>query len=316
VRVSVTDRCDLACTYCRPHRNDGYYEAQARLSTAEWDVMFQGLVQSGVSRIRFTGGEPLLAKELPELVALAKARGFSDIALTTNGTKLSECATELKRAGLGRLTLSLDTLSAERFRSITRGGDLVPVLAGLGAALALGFDEVKTNTVVMRGHNVDEMEALLDFAWQRSITPRFLEIMAIGEGASMQHALVPFPEIFAQIEHRIEGQGHGQVPEGLRDPDRGPAKYLRAKHDSGKRVGFITGTSNTYCKDCDRLRVSARGELRPCLATNDRVQANVKSPDQIADQIREAWQHKPDGNVFKGCTETSAKDVSIRQIGG
>jgi GTP 3',8-cyclase len=308
VRVSVTDRCDLACTYCRPSRSDGYYET--RLTVPEWENVFRGLLASGVSRIRFTGGEPLLCQELPELVALARRLGFCDIALTTNATRLEACAQSLKDAGLQRLTVSLDTLNAETFRTLTRGGELAPVLRGIERARALGFEELKLNTVVVRGVNEHEIRSLVDYAWARTITPRFLEIMAIGEGASMQHALVPYEEIALALE----GLFASGTP--LRDPDRGPAKYLTSTHAPALRVGFITGASNTYCKDCDRLRVSARGELRPCLATNDRVQADVTNPARVAAQIREAWQKKPDGAVFKGCTEPSAKDVSIRQIGG
>jgi GTP 3',8-cyclase len=308
VRVSVTDRCDLACTYCRPSRNDGYYES--RLSGAAWRTLFAGLRDAGVSRIRFTGGEPLLCADLPDRIAEARALGFSDIALTTNGTRLARMAKALHDAGLSRLTLSLDTLQPERFFAITRGGDLHAVLQGLDAALTIGFAEVKINTVVIRDVNQDEIVPLCDFAWARAMTPRFLEIMPIGEGANVQHALVPYAEILAPLRARLEEV----VP--LRDPERGPAKYLRAKHDPTLRVGFITGTSDTYCNACDRLRVTARGEIRPCLATPDSVQADSTDPARVAAQIHAAWQHKPDGRTFKGCTEPSAKHMSIRQIGG
>jgi GTP 3',8-cyclase len=307
VRVSVTDRCDLACTYCRPSRSDGYFES--RLQVPEWENVFRGLLASGVSRIRFTGGEPLLCQELPELVALARILGFRDIALTTNATRLEACAQSLKDAGLKRLTISLDTLNAETFRTLTRGGELAPVLRSVESVRSLGFEELKLNTVVVRGVNDHELSDIVDYAWARGFTPRFLEIMAIGEGASMQHALVPYEEIVAALEGRFASGPP------LRDPDRGPAKYLTSIY-AQQRVGFITGASNTYCKDCDRLRVSARGELRPCLATNDRVQADVTNAERVAEQIGEAWRQKPDGAVFKGCTEPSAKDVSIRAIGG
>jgi GTP 3',8-cyclase len=308
VRVSVTDRCDLACTYCRPSRSDGYYES--RLSPAEWRTMFAGLRKAGVTRIRFTGGEPLLCSDLPDRIREAQALGFTDIALTTNGTRLAAAAKGLREAGLARLTLSLDTLDPQRFLEITRGGDLAEVLRGLDAAIDAGFDELKLNTVVLRAVNQDEIVPLCDFAWARRITPRFLEIMPIGEGANVQHALVPYAEILAPLRARLEDAAP------LRDPERGPAKYLRAKHDPSLRVGFITGTIDTYCNACDRLRVTARGEIRPCLATSDSVQADATDASLVAAQIREAWTQKPDGTTFKGCTEPSAKSVSIRQIGG
>lgn len=308
VRVSVTDRCDLACTYCRPDRNDGYFET--RLSRPQWQVLFEGLRRAGVERIRFTGGEPLLSPDLTFLVGEAHRLGFHDIALTTNGTRLEHLAQGLRDAGLERLTLSLDTLDADRFARITRGGDLDAVLRGLEAARAAGFQELKLNTVVIRDTNEDELPTIVEYAWKRGITPRFLEIMPIGEGANVQHALVPYDEMVLQLRDLLEQASP------TRDPDRGPAKYLRAKHTPNLRVGFITGTSDTYCNACDRLRVSARGELRPCLATPDRVPADTTDASRVATQIHQAWTQKPDGQTFKGCTEPSARKVSIRQIGG
>ncbi|MBP9114470.1 MAG: radical SAM protein [Polyangiaceae bacterium] len=317
VRLSLTDRCDLACVYCRPHRHDGYTDD--KLSLSEWAIVLAGLRDAGIERVRITGGEPLLSASIVPFVRLVSGFGFKDIALTTNATQLAELAKELRDAGLHRLTVSLDTLLPDRFARLTRGGDLGPVLRGIDRALEVGFRDTKLNTVVVRGENDTELEDIVRFAWARSITPRFLEIMKIGEGASLQHQLVTMRE----IRERLSPLLGKDTP--LRDAERGPARYVHAAphHKSPEgfvaRVGFISGTSDTYCLDCDRLRVSSDGMVRPCLAKNEGVMiARSGSLDAalVVETIREAWKHKPDGTTFKGCTEESASEVSIRAIGG
>jgi GTP 3',8-cyclase len=313
VRVSLTDRCDLACVYCRPSRNDGYLEQ--RLDDPSWRFVMQGLHAAGVKRVRITGGEPLLHPRVVERVAFIASLGFDDIALTTNATQLERLAEPLRAAGLERLTISLDSLDPQRFRRITRGGDLEQVLAGIQAARRVGFDELKINCVVLRGENDDELPALTRWAWSLGITPRFIELMPIAEGANIVSThLVTAREMREHLDPLLEPD------EAAVDPDRGPAKYVRARHDHGLRVGFITGTSDTFCDSCDRLRVAADGMLRPCLATD--VGVSAKGPAEaaesgpLADAIREAWQLKPDGKVWKGCTEPTAAQVSMRAIGG
>jgi len=315
VRLSLTDRCDLACVYCRPHRHDGYVDAEKRLDLASWTAMIDGLVHAGVRRVRITGGEPLLHPGVVDVVRrIASLPLVEDLALTTNATRLAELAAPLRAAGLRRITISLDSLEADRFWRLTRGGRLARVLAGVDAACAAGFDEVKLNTVVVRGENDGELGAIAEWAWARGIVPRFLEVMAVGEGAKMQDRVVAGVEMRAALAHLLADD----TP--ARDPDRGPAKYIRARHDARKRIGFITGTSDTYCAGCDRLRVASDGTLRPCLATEDGVPgeaaARTGDPAAVAAAVAAAWSQKPDGRTFKGCTEESAARVSIRAIGG
>jgi cyclic pyranopterin phosphate synthase len=313
VRVSLTDRCDLACVYCRPSRNDGYLEK--RLDDAAWKAMVQALVQAGVRRVRITGGEPLLHPRVTELVAFVASLGVEDLALTTNATQLARLAVPLRDAGLRRITVSLDSLVPERFWRITRGGRLDAVIAGIEAARAAGFEELKINAVVLRDDNDDELPALVEWAWARGITPRFIEVMRVGEGANLpREKLVGHAEMRARLAHLVSDD------EGQRDENRGPAKYVRARRDPRLRVGFITGTTDTYCQTCDRLRVASDGTLRPCLATNDGVAAMDLAQrgdvDGLVNAIGEAWALKPDGRTWKGCTEETAADVSMRAIGG
>jgi GTP 3',8-cyclase len=313
VRISVTDRCDFACTYCRPSHHDGY--ADGRLMASAWATMFEALRNAGVRRVRLTGGEPLIHTDIVSIVSHLSSLGFDDIALTTNGSQLARLAGPLRQAGLHRINISIDTLDSERFRAITRGGRLAPVLAGIDAAIEAGLLPVKLNTVVLRGVNDDEIERILLWAWDRRLVPRFLEVMPIAEGAKLVGAhLVTAAEMKQRLgAHLLSEQA--EVEPGL-----GPAKYVRARHDPTLRVGFITGTSDTFCESCDRLRVSSTGILRPCLATDDGVDASLAAEQgdasAITDKISEAWTMKPDGTIWKGCTEDTAARVSMRAIGG
>ena len=198
---------------------------------------------------------------------------------------------------------------------MTRGGELQPVLRGLDAAVAAGFSNIKLNTVVLRGENDAELESLLLWAWERRFLPRFLEVMPIAEGAKLvKECLVTAAEMRARLEPHL-------LPEEAKpDAGLGPAKYVRARHDPSLRVGFITGTSDTFCSTCDRLRVSSTGTLRPCLATEDGVEAAIAAEGgdaaARAAAVTEAWKQKPDGEIWKGCTEDTAAHVSMRAIGG
>jgi GTP 3',8-cyclase len=312
-RLSITDRCDFACTYCRPSRNDGYYEK--RIGLGEWATLIDGLVASGITRFRLTGGEPLVHPQVVDLVRLIASRGVTDLALTTNASQLDRLARPLKDAGLMRINISIDSLHVDRFGELTRGGDLSRVLAGIDAAIEVGLAPIKLNVVVLRGINDDELEELVRFAWERRMVPRFLEVMPIAEGAKLQaEHLVPVAEMRERLAPLLVAS------EACAEPERGPAKYIAARHDEGLRVGFISGTSDTYCNTCDRLRVSSQGELRPCLATDDGVDASAaaRAGDTagVPALLREAWAKKPDGRIFKGCTEESASRVSMRAIGG
>ena len=312
VRLSLTDLCDLACVYCRPDKRDGYLDDRLDLET--WKTMVHGLKSAGVRRVRITGGEPLLHQDIVEVIRFLDQLGLEDLALTTNATRLEKLAKPMRDAGLRRVNISLDTLDADRFHRMTRGGKLDVVMRGIDAALAAGFEEIKLNAVVVRGENDAEIEDIVNWSWARNIVPRFLEIMAIGEGAKLADRVVSANEMRARLAHLLEsGEARGET-------DRGPAKYLIARHDPSKKVGFISGTSDTFCKGCDRLRVAADGMLRPCLATNDGLPAGdiARAGDVagIALAVADAWTLKPDGEYWKGCTEDTAADVSMRGIGG
>jgi cyclic pyranopterin phosphate synthase len=315
VRISVTDRCDMACVYCRPPLHDACVPGRDRLDVARWETLVRGLMRAGVRRVRITGGEPLLFKDLPELIARLAALGLDDLALTTNGSRLARLAGPLRAAGLRRVTVSVDSLDASRFTRVTRGGDLDAVLDGVRSAVAAGFDEVKTNTVVLRDENDHELAPITEWTWSQGVTPRFIEVMGVGEGGRVWRSkLVPFAEQRARLAGLLRDS------EGERDEGRGPARYVLARDGSGRRVGFITGSTDTYCAGCDRLRVTADGVLRPCLSTHDGVSVARDlsagcGAERVAERLREAWAMKPDG-VWRGCVEESARAISMRATGG
>lgn len=322
VRLSITDRCDLACVYCRPSRSDGYLPSSARLGVDDWTVIVRGLVDSGVRRVRITGGEPLVHPEVVAIVAaVAAIPGVDDVALTTNATRLRELARPLRDAGLRRLNVSIDSLDRDTFAQLSRGGDLFDVLAGIDAAIDAGFEELKTNTVVVadagpkaRG-NEHQLAALAKWAFSRSIVPRFLELMSVGEGAKVRDRVVPYPRMRASLAELLGDDAP------TRQLDRGPARYVPAIAPyRGHRIGFITGSSDTFCDGCDRLRVTSVGGLRPCLATSDEVSlraaVDASDPRAVGDALDRAWAMKPDGRAWKGCTEPTAAGVNMRATGG
>ena len=267
LRLSVTDRCDLACVYCMPPGGEGDHALRRDLLTFEETARLVSVFASaGIQRVRFTGGEPLVRKGMVGLVDLLSRRTrVEKLVMTTNATRLEELAQPLVAAGLRGVNISLDTLDADRFARITRGGDLGRVLAGVYAALDTGI-RVKLNTVPLRGGNDDELGRMVDFAWSIGATPRFIELMPLGEGASLPQSMrMSSADVIDVLGERVAQES----PLGIEG--HGPAKYLKARDGSNRRVGFITPISDDFCDSCDRVRVTACGDIRACLASRRAV---------------------------------------------
>jgi len=281
------------------------------LSYEEICIIARAAAELGIIKVRLTGGETLVRAGLPKLVSmLAQIRGIDDISLTTNGVLLERYADELKEAGLCRVNISLDSLRSDRFRHITRVGELDDVLRGIQAARQTGLNPVKTNTVVIRGTNEDEV---LDFArltvedeWH----VRFIEYMPFSNGEDAHRLLVPVSEMKQCIE--TMGKLEPSVPNG-----GGPAKYFRLPGARGT-IGFISPVTEHFCVGCNRLRLTADGKLRPCLFSEEEI--DLREPlrqgataDDIKRLIREAASCKPEGHrLEKGIT----CDRFMAQIGG
>jgi cyclic pyranopterin phosphate synthase len=285
LRISVTDRCNLRCTYCMPE--EVVFMDRAELLTFEEMAHFVRVASMlGIDKIRLTGGEPLMRRNLPQLVRMLSAiDGIRDIGMTTNGILLADQAQAFYHAGLRRLNISLDTLSPERFRQLARRDGLEKVLDGILAAKRAGFDPIKINAVSIRGITEHEVVPLARFARQYGLEMRFIEYMPIGADHWERDKVYFAHEILEQLEHEVSPL----VPVEDYDP-RAPAMEFRYT-DGGGRVGIIASVSRPFCMSCNRIRLTADGKLRNCLFALDEVDVKgllrSQAPDgAIAEVIR------------------------------
>ena len=311
LRISVTDRCNLRCIYCMPPEGVPQMFHNEILSYEEIQTVVQAAAELGINRIRLTGGEPLVRADLPELIKmLSQIEGIQELALTTNGTVLKKYALELKQAGLSRVNVSLDTLKPDKFRYITRLGELKSVLEGIEAANEAGFDPVKINTVVMRGINDDE---ILDFAkmtYKDGWHVRFIELMPFKGVA----------EFVPSIELRQHISLLGKLEPCASITSNGPAMYYRLSGAKGA-IGFISPlTETSFCSRCNRMRLTSDGKLRPCLLGEDEIDLrmplrNNVSMEELKRLILKAVASKPGHHYLEGGNIRLVKR-KMSQIGG
>ena len=271
LRVSVTDRCNYRCTYCMPEVLEDRMQFSPRaalLTFEELETIVSVFARLGVRKIRLTGGEPTVRHGIVDLVKrIAAVPGIEQVVMTSNGHLLGELAVPLREAGLSAINVSLDTLDAARFREITSRGDLSRVLAGIDAAIAAGL-RVKTNAVALQGINEHELVALCEDAWRRGAVPRFIEHMPMSDGALYEAA----KGISAATIRRTLEAAHGPlVPAEERPKDAGPARYWALANDPSRQLGIISAMTEHFCDDCNRLRLTATGELHACLGHDDAV---------------------------------------------
>jgi cyclic pyranopterin phosphate synthase len=270
LRVSLTDRCNYRCTYCMPAEGVSLLPREDVLTFEEIERLVRVFVGLGVRRVRLTGGEPTVRKGVEELVErLAGLPGLEQVVMTTNGHRLAELAAPLARAGLAQLNVSVDSLDATRFREITRRGDLPRVLAGIDAARAAGIASVKLNVVALKGFNDDELGAICTYAWDRGLTPRYIEWMPMSSGELYAPgALLTAAEIRARLAAQL---GEPLVPDvagAASGAPVGPSRYFRGARGV---VGIISAMSEHFCDTCNRVRLTSTGALHTCLAHDDAV---------------------------------------------
>ena len=298
LRVSVTDRCDFRCVYCMSEHMSFLPKADL-LSLEELDRLCSAFVSRGVRKLRLTGGEPLVRRGIMTLVASLsrhlESGALDELTITTNGSQLEKYADELKAYGVARINVSLDTLDPDKFRSITRWGELGKVMAGIDAALAAGL-KIKINAVALKGVNEDELGDLLAWAHGRGMDLTVIEVMPLGDiDESRLDQYMPLSLVQARLAQRYT----------LEDIDYrtgGPARYVRVK-ETGGRLGFITPMTHNFCESCNRVRVTCTGTLYMCLGQNDA--ADLRAPlrasasdDLLQAAIDEAISRKPKGHDF------------------
>jgi cyclic pyranopterin phosphate synthase len=308
LRISVTDRCNLRCVYCMPPEGIELFEKERILTFEEMERFSRIAVSLGIRRIKLTGGEPLVRKGVVNFIAsLRRIDGLEDISLTTNGIFLEELADDLMASGLNRVNVSMDSLDSERYREITRGGDLSKVLRGIDKALEVGF-KVKINTVVMKGLSEGEIFGLIEFGKKRGIEVRFIEFMPLCGNGWKRDYFIPLADVRKKIERRYGLSHLGN--NGVAD---------RYDIDGGV-IGFITPISEPFCSNCSRLRLTAKGTLRPCLFSS--LEINIfpllrggASEEEIKKAIRKTVYMKPQWNpVLSGAEDP--KKIFVRNIGG
>jgi cyclic pyranopterin phosphate synthase len=292
VRLSVTDRCDFRCVYCMAEEMT-FLPRKEILSLEEIEIIGRAFTELGVSKIRLTGGEPLIRKGVLSLTQkLGALTGLDELTITTNGSQLTHMADDLKQAGIKRINISLDTLKADRFKSLTRTGDLDQVRKGIDAALAAGFKRIKINAVLLKGRNEDEAVDLVNFCRKHGLDISFIEEMPLGVIDEHNRAVSYLSS--DELKRTIE-QVHPLIASS--DKTGGPSKYYRMS-DSDIKVGFISPHSHNFCGDCNRVRVTVEGKLLLCLGNEHSVDlrailrqqpgASLANPDAIKDAVKDA----------------------------
>lgn len=297
VRLSVTDKCNLRCFYCMPKGFKDFEQPEHWLTHDEIERVIKAFTELGVARVRITGGEPLIRRNITQLSQrLTALPGLDDLSLSTNAVLLDKHAQDLHKAGISRINVSLDTLNPNRFKDIT-GSELQPVLDGLMAAKQAGFSPIKINMVAMKGINDDEFEDMVEFCLKHDFTLRFIETMPMG--ATSDDA----------TDHYVDLQGvkkqlaktYDLIPGVM--PGGGPARYMQVKN-TDLRIGFITPISQHFCETCNRVRLSVDGTLYLCLGQDDKLalrpllRAGI-SDEELKTTLIQAIALKPEKHEFK-----------------
>jgi len=298
VRISVTDRCDFRCVYCMSEEME-FLPREQVLTLEEISRLSRAFVEMGVTKIRITGGEPLVRKDVVGLLAeISQLEGLDELVITTNGSQLVKLAQPLKDAGIKRINVSLDSLDAEKFKKVTRVGDLDVVLKGIQAAKKAGFEKIKLNAVILKNRNHDEVNALVQYAMEEELDISFIEEMPLGaiDSHSREEAYYSSDEIKRDIETQFD-----LVPSTKNTG--GPAKYYSvAGYDN--LVGFISPHSHNFCDTCNRVRVTASGLLLLCLGQEHSMdlkrvlRANPTDLNKVKQALIESMDIKPEGHDF------------------
>jgi len=315
LRISVTDKCNLRCVYCMPESGMPWLNRKEILTYEEIRTLVEIMAGIGLKRLRITGGEPLVRRDLPELVRmLFGIRGIEDIALSTNALLLAPLAQELKDAGISRVNISLDSLRTDRADEIARRPNVLPRLfEGLDAAIAVGFEPIKINVVLMRGQNEDEVADFAELTRDRAVHVRFIEIMPTESNLELSSLDTLTCDEALDILRKVDALEPVAGPKG-----NGPAVYYQYPGAMGT-IGAITPMSHNYCDDCNRLRLTADGQLRPCLfgSMQTPLRDALRDGGDVEALIRETLRIKPERHeLVQGSSVGSGGLIALSQTGG
>ena len=306
LRLSVTELCNLRCRYCMPEDGVCKKRHEDMLTQEEMVTAIRAAAALGIRKLRITGGEPLVKGNIVELCReAASVDGIEEICLTTNGTLLPKLALPLREAGVNRLNISLDTLNAEKFHYITRIGNIGDALRGIEAALDAGFDKVKINSVLIGGFNDDEIPALAELTCRYPVDVRFIELMPMYDSGDFgPEAFIPYTVVTDRLP------ALSPVP-----ADGGVAKLFRLPDAKGN-IGLISPVSAHFCADCNRIRITADGKIKPCLHSSDEISIKGQNYDDMLETIRNAILSKPQWHGELSYSERSHAARNMNQIGG
>ena len=315
LRISITERCNLRCRYCMPV--DGVCKkAHDEMLTYEEIIKVSKVAgKLGIKKIRLTGGEPLVKKDIVRLASdIKKIDGIEELCITTNGILLNEYAEDLKNAGVDRINISLDTLNAEKYKYITRIGEFKDAWSGIEKALELGFKKIKINTVLIGGFNDDEVVDISSLTLKYPVDVRFIELMPMYDsGDFKENAFVKSSIVIDKLKEKY---GNDKVLEVTDLKHRGQVARLYKIDGALGFVGLISAVSNHFCKECNRIRLTSDGKLKPCLHSNEEIPIKGLSEAEIEERFKMAILHKPKQHDELSYTSRSHADRNMNQIGG
>ena len=306
LRLSVTELCNLRCRYCMPEDGVCKKRHEEMLTQEETVMAVRAAAALGIGKLRITGGEPLVRGNIVDLCRQVSAiNGIEEICLTTNGTLLPKLAVPLREAGVSRLNISLDTLDAEKYRYITRCGELSQALAGIEAALAGGFEKIKINTVLIGGFNDSEIADLARLTERYPLDVRFIELMPMYDSGDFgPEAFIPYTAVTDALPELMPLPADGSV-----------AKLYRLPNAQGN-IGLISPVSAHFCSECNRIRITADGKIKPCLHSSDEISIKGLNYDGMLETIRSAILSKPQWHGELSYSERSRANRNMNQIGG
>ncbi len=317
LRISVTDRCNLRCVYCMPKEGLQWQSRTDQLTVDEIARVVEAAARGGVNRVRFTGGEPLVHPDIVEIVRrVAAIPGIEDVSLTTNAMLLERLAAPLALAGLRRVNISLDSLNADKFKRITRGGEISRVWRGIAAAQRMGLAPLKLNTVVVRGLNDSELPALARLTIENDWHVRFIELMPIGNVQDWGTGFPAPDKRYVSVHEMHDGLSALGLEPVTGPAGNGPARTFRIPGALGT-VGFISPLGEHFCENCNRLRLTSDGKLRACLAMPGEVSLRdaLRAGAPLGEFFRQAIHGKPAGHDMQAAI-SAASQRGMSQIGG